>query len=98
MSDPSKNALREPKAWLGLTDIPTDCEFILDYEEDGETGGVGDGGTAKPSRHKKPWRYRWPNNNPAFAKEILSDRPSQWYLAGFRATSRQGASQVDGHN
>lgn len=33
----------------GWTDIPTDCEFILDYEdeggEDGETGGAGDGGT-----------------------------------------------------
>jgi len=34
----------------GWTDIPTDCEFILDYEIDEETWG----------RKKKPYRYRWP--------------------------------------
>ncbi|MEP0872762.1 N-6 DNA methylase [Trichocoleus desertorum AS-A10] len=34
----------------GWTDIPTDCEFLLDYEDDDE-------GTSK---RKKPWRYRWP--------------------------------------
>ena len=35
----------------GLTDIQTECEFLLDYEIDEETWG----------RKKKPWRYRWPN-------------------------------------
>ena len=36
----------------GWTDIPTDCEFLLDYEiDDDETG-----------RRKKPWRYRWPDD------------------------------------
>ena len=35
----------------GWTDIPTDCEFLLDYEIDEETWG----------RKKKPWRYRWPD-------------------------------------
>ncbi|GFE72084.1 hypothetical protein CFPU101_46940 [Chroococcus sp. FPU101] len=35
----------------GWTDIPTDCEFLLDYEEDDETG----------SKRKKPYRYRWPS-------------------------------------
>ena len=35
----------------GWTDIPTDCEFLLDYEIDEETWG----------RKKKPYRYRWPN-------------------------------------
>ena len=35
----------------GWDDIPTDCEFLLDYEIDEETWG----------RKKKPWRYRWPD-------------------------------------
>ena len=35
----------------GWTDIPTDCEFLLDYEIDVATWG----------RKKKPYRYRWPN-------------------------------------
>ena len=35
----------------GWTDIPTDCEFLLDYEIDEETWG----------RKKKPWRHRWPD-------------------------------------
>ncbi len=36
----------------GWDDIPTDCEFLLDYEVDEETWG----------RKRKPWRYRWPNS------------------------------------
>ena len=36
----------------GWDDIPTDCEFLLDYEIDEETWG----------RKKKPWRYRWPDD------------------------------------
>ena len=32
-------------------DIPTDCEFLLDYEIDEESWG----------NRKKPWRYRWPD-------------------------------------
>ena len=35
----------------GWTDIPTDCEFLLDYEIDEATWG----------RKKKPYRYRWPD-------------------------------------
>ena len=35
----------------GWSDIPTDCEFLLDYQIDEETWG----------RKKKPWRYRWPD-------------------------------------
>ena len=35
----------------GWIDIPTDCEFLLDYEIDEETWG----------KKKKPYRYRWPN-------------------------------------
>ena len=36
----------------GWTDIPTDCEFLLDYEIDEATWG----------RKKKPYRYRWPDS------------------------------------
>lgn len=35
----------------GWNDLPTDCEFLLDYEIDGEEWGT----------KKKPWRYRWPD-------------------------------------
>ena len=37
----------------GWTDIPTDCEFLLDYEIDEETWSP---------RKKKPYRYRWPDD------------------------------------
>lgn len=37
-------------------DVPTDCEFLLDYEEDDEDEDIG-----KKRRKKKPWRYRWPD-------------------------------------
>ena len=36
----------------GWTDIPTDCDFFLDYEIDEENWNP---------RKKKPWRYRWPD-------------------------------------
>jgi len=36
----------------GWTDIPTTCEFLLDYEDEEEGS----------SRRKKPWRYRWPDD------------------------------------
>ena len=35
----------------GWTDIPTACDFLLDYEIDEETWGTS----------KKPYRYRWPD-------------------------------------
>ena len=35
----------------GWTDVPTDCQFLLDYEIDEE----------EYRRKKKPWRYRWPD-------------------------------------
>lgn len=37
----------------GWTDLPTDCQFLLDWEdEDDEDTG---------RRRKKPWRLRWPD-------------------------------------
>ena len=35
----------------GWTDVPTNCEFLLDFEIDEE----------EYRRKKKPWRYRWPD-------------------------------------
>jgi len=35
----------------GWSDIPTACEFLLDYETDDEEWGT----------KKKPYRYRWPD-------------------------------------
>ena len=35
----------------GWSDIPTDCDFLLDYEIDEATWG----------RKRKPYRYRWPD-------------------------------------
>ena len=43
----------------GWTDIPTDCEFLLDYEVDEEERG----------RKRLPWRYRWPD---AVRDEVLA--------------------------
>ena len=35
----------------GWSDLPTDCDFLLDHEIDEAAWG----------RKKKPWRYRWPD-------------------------------------
>ena len=58
-SDPAIAQLRHLHAAMdravldayGWTDIPTDCEFLLDYEIDEEEWGT----------RKKPYRYRWPD-------------------------------------
>jgi hypothetical protein len=44
----------------GWTDIPTDCQFLLDYEEDEDEDG--EAGAACTRSRKKPWRYRWPED------------------------------------
>ena len=46
----------------GWTDIPTDCEFLLDYEIDEEDWGS----------RKKPYRYRWPDD---VRDEVLAPPP-----------------------
>lgn len=60
----------------GWTDIPTDCEFLLDYEEEDE----------EDSRRKKPWRYRWPNevHDEVLARllELNAERAREEQLAG----------------
>jgi hypothetical protein len=42
----------------GWPDIASDCQFILDYEEDDEDETES---TGKKRKKKKPWRYRWPD-------------------------------------
>ncbi len=52
----------------GWHDIPTACEFRLDYDDDSPlaldgSGAGGEGGTGEGEGkrgRKKPWRYRWP--------------------------------------
>ena len=58
--DPDVSKLRELHAAMdravldayGWSDIPTDCEFLLDYEINEEEWG----------NRKKPYRYRWPDD------------------------------------
>lgn len=45
----------------GWSDVSTDCEFLLDYEDEGDD--------AASSKRKKPWRYRWPD---AVRDEVLA--------------------------
>lgn len=60
----------------GWHDIPTDCEFLLDYEEEDEGS----------SKRKKPWRYRWPNevHDEVLARllELNQQRAEEEELAG----------------
>jgi hypothetical protein len=43
---------------FGWTDVPADCEFLLDYEDDEEE----DEADGRARRRRKPWRYRWPDD------------------------------------
>ena len=68
----------------GWHDIPTDCQFILDYEdaeEDEESG----------RRRKKPWRYRWPDpvRDEVLARLLAlnAERAEEECLAGLKAAS-----------
>ena len=44
-------AVLDAYGWL---DIPTDCDFLLDYEEEED-----DTENSSKRQKKKPWRYRW---------------------------------------
>ena len=68
----------------GWTDIPTDCEFLLDYEIEEE--GWGD--------KKRPYRYRWPDH---VRDEVLSrlldlnaQRANEEVRSGASANTNQG--------
>jgi hypothetical protein len=70
----------------GWTDIPTDCEFILDYEIDEEEWGD----------KKKPYRYRWPDEvrDEVLARllELNAERAKEEARSGVAATKKRGKS------
>ena len=94
--DPRIAELRELHATMdraildayGWADIPTDCEFLLDYEIDQETWG----------RRKKPWRYRWPDK---VRDEVLArllalnaERAAEEQMAGSGIYLQAGSARV----
>jgi hypothetical protein len=77
----------------GWTDIPTDCKFLLDYEEDDdvESNAAATSTSSKGRKKRKPYRYRWPD---AVRDEVLArllalnaKRAEEERLAGKTATS-----------
>ena len=88
-SDPEIVQLRDLHAAMdravlnayGWTDIPTDCEFLLDYEIDEEEWGT----------RKKPYRYRWPNE---IRDEVLA-RLLELNAERAREEARGGLSGTD---
>lgn len=66
----------------GWEDIPTACEFLLDYELDEEEWGD----------KKKPWRYRWPDDvrDEVLARllELNAKRAKEEQLAGAAAVKK----------
>ena len=91
-TDPDITELRELHAVMdravldayGWRDIPTDCEFRLDYAIDEEEWG----------RRKKPWRYRWPDATRdevlACLLELNADRAAEEARAGTAASGPSG--------
>lgn len=72
----------------GWTDIQPRCEFILDYEDDeDETPG-------KPSKKRRPWRYRWPDGirDEVLGRllELNAQRAREEVLAGELAAGDKG--------
>ena len=73
----------------GWTDIPTDCEFLFDYEIDDEE---------QASTPKKPYRYRWPDEvrDEMLARllELNAQRAAAEERAGAAATPRPKAERA----
>ncbi|MGI8802087.1 MAG: Eco57I restriction-modification methylase domain-containing protein [Solirubrobacteraceae bacterium] len=81
----------------GWDDIPTDCEFLLDYEIDEEEWGT----------KRKPYRYRWPDEvrDEVLGRliELNSERAAEEQRSGAaahrparRATARPGLAPETG--
>jgi N-6 DNA Methylase len=74
----------------GWPDIPTECDFLLDYEDDAEDAG-------KVSKGRKPWRYRLPD---PIRDEVLArllalnaQRAEEERLAGLAAAPKKAGRQ-----
>ena len=72
----------------GWTDIPTGCEFLLDYEIDEEDWGT----------RKKPYRYRWPDEirDEVLARllELNAERAAEEQRSGPNATTASSGARV----
>jgi hypothetical protein len=81
-----------PKGYAGTedgwTDIPTDCDFFLDYEIDEEEW----------RNRKKPWRYRWPDDvrDEVLARllELNADRAREEIQSGAEAEKKRGRKRA----
>ena len=75
----------------GWTDIPTDYEFILDYEDEDD----------ESSRRKKPWRYRWPDEvrDEVLARllKLNGERAREEELAGLRVGGKPRRTADEWH-
>jgi methylase of polypeptide subunit release factors len=77
----------------GWTDIPTDCRFLLDYEEEEDEDALTPGPSPRGrGGRKKPWRYRWPDE---VRDEVLArllalnaERAEEERLAGLAAQTQ----------
>jgi len=71
----------------GWSDIPTACEFLLDYEIDEEEWGT----------KKKPYRYRWPDEvrDEVLARllELNAQRAREEQLAGATKAKAKGGGK-----
>jgi hypothetical protein len=78
----------------GWADIPTDCEFLLDYEEDDEVEPAG-----KKRKKKKPYRFRWPDetrdNVLARLLALNAERAEQERLASTAAQKSTKKTNTD---
>lgn len=92
----------------GWTDIPTDCQFLLDYEDDededdDESFSLSAAPTGrKPRTRKKPWRYRWPDE---IRDEVLArllalnaKRAEEERLSGAATQSKNAKKSGRGRN
>ena len=61
-------AVLEAYGWDDLA-AAARCEFLLDYEEEGEEEVRSQGSAVSKRKKKKPWRYRWPDD---FRDEVLA--------------------------
>ena len=71
-------------AAYGWADLPTACDFILDYEED-------EAEEPTVRKRKKPWRYRWPDEirDEVLARllKLNAERAREEQLAGLAAAA-----------
>ena len=74
-------------AAYGWTDLPTTCDFILDYEDE-ESAEESSG-----RKRKKPWRFRWPDEvrDEVLARllKLNAERAKEEELAGQTAAAQK---------